>query len=94
QASAILEAIHVLLGWVRSSLSTTAMQVASRLYAIWGITEPFQCVSSNSRSLCHVHAHDCSEMKRPRSRERCKSELICYKEDRVVVETLSAPYST
>jgi very-long-chain (3R)-3-hydroxyacyl-CoA dehydratase len=41
QSFAILEVIHVILGWVRSPLPTTASQVASRLFLVWGITEPF-----------------------------------------------------
>ena len=46
QTTAVLEVIHVLLGWVRSPLSTTVMQVSSRLFLVWGITEPFKSVSS------------------------------------------------
>ena len=38
---AALEVIHVLLGWVRSPLVTTLIQVASRLYLIWGIADQF-----------------------------------------------------
>lgn len=41
QSFAILEVVHVLLGWVRSPLPTTAMQVSSRLFLVWGITEQF-----------------------------------------------------
>lgn len=45
QSFAILEVVHVLLGWVRSPLPTTAMQVSSRLFLVWGITEQFPDVS-------------------------------------------------
>lgn len=45
QSFALLEVVHVLLGWVRSPLQTTAMQVASRLFLVWGIVEPFEAVS-------------------------------------------------
>ncbi|KAI0730359.1 tyrosine phosphatase-like protein [Fomitopsis betulina] len=41
QSFAILEILHALLGWVRSPLGTTAAQVASRLYLVWGITTQF-----------------------------------------------------
>ncbi|KAF8351047.1 protein-tyrosine phosphatase-like protein, partial [Amanita rubescens] len=39
QTTAILEVLHVLLGWVRSPLPTTIIQVSSRLFLVWGITE-------------------------------------------------------
>jgi len=41
QSFAILEIAHVIFGWVRSPLPTTAAQVASRLFLVWGITEQF-----------------------------------------------------
>lgn len=41
QSFAILEVAHVLLRWVRSPVQTTAMQVASRLFLVWGIAEQF-----------------------------------------------------
>ncbi|KAK0212922.1 PTPLA-domain-containing protein [Desarmillaria ectypa] len=64
QSCAILEVVHVLLGWVRSPLSTTAMQVASRLYAIWGVTEPFQRVCSNPLYTTMVFAWSATEVVR------------------------------
>lgn len=48
QTFAVLEVFHVLLGWVRSPIQTTAMQVSSRLFLIWGITEQFPAVSEFS----------------------------------------------
>lgn len=45
QTFAVLEVFHVLLGWVRSPLQTTVMQVSSRLFLIWGITEQFPAAS-------------------------------------------------
>ncbi|KZT66404.1 PTPLA-domain-containing protein [Daedalea quercina L-15889] len=42
QSFAVLEVLHALLGWVRSPLGTTAAQVASRLYLVWGITAQFE----------------------------------------------------
>ncbi|KAJ1673061.1 hypothetical protein EV182_005966, partial [Spiromyces aspiralis] len=37
QSLAALEVLHVMVGWVRSSLMTTAMQVASRYFLVWGV---------------------------------------------------------
>ncbi|ETW80499.1 hypothetical protein HETIRDRAFT_476130 [Heterobasidion irregulare TC 32-1] len=42
QSAALLEVLHVLLGFVRSPLGTTATQVASRLYLVWGIAPRFE----------------------------------------------------
>lgn len=44
QSFAVLEVVHVLLGWVRSPLQTTVMQVSSRLFLVWGIAEQFASV--------------------------------------------------
>ncbi|KAI0046079.1 PTPLA-domain-containing protein [Auriscalpium vulgare] len=41
QSAALLEVLHVLLGLVRSPLPTTAMQVASRLFLVWGVADRF-----------------------------------------------------
>ncbi|PCH36163.1 PTPLA-domain-containing protein [Wolfiporia cocos MD-104 SS10] len=41
QTFAVLEVLHALCGWVRSPLATTAAQVASRLYLVWGVTALF-----------------------------------------------------
>mmetsp|Transcript_31069 Transcript_31069/g.68975 ORF Transcript_31069/g.68975 Transcript_31069/m.68975 type:complete len:237 (+) Transcript_31069:60-770(+) len=42
QTAAIMEVIHSLLGMVRSPAAITAMQVASRLWILWGIVVPLQ----------------------------------------------------
>ncbi|CAE6500097.1 unnamed protein product [Rhizoctonia solani] len=47
QTGALLEVLHVLFGFVRSPLVTTAMQVASRVYLVWGVTESFSATRSN-----------------------------------------------
>jgi very-long-chain (3R)-3-hydroxyacyl-CoA dehydratase len=47
QSCAILEVLHVLLGFVRSPLPTTLAQVASRLFLVWGITERFPVAQHN-----------------------------------------------
>ncbi|KAF8499605.1 PTPLA-domain-containing protein [Russula emetica] len=41
QTAAVLEILHVLLGFVRSSLATTTIQVASRLFSVWAIAACF-----------------------------------------------------
>lgn len=49
QSFAALEVLHVLLGWVRSPLGTTLIQVGSRLYLVWGITHLFPQVRIRSK---------------------------------------------
>ncbi len=44
QTAAVLEILHVLFGFVRSPLSTTAIQVASRLFSVWAIAACFPSV--------------------------------------------------
>jgi very-long-chain (3R)-3-hydroxyacyl-CoA dehydratase len=44
QSAAVLEVLHVLFGLVRSPLPTTAVQVASRLFSVWGIAARFPSV--------------------------------------------------
>jgi len=41
QTVALLEILHAALGWVRSPVATTAAQVASRLFLVWGVTERY-----------------------------------------------------
>lgn len=61
QSFALLEVVHVLLGWVRSPLQTTAMQVASRLFLVWGIVEPFEASRSNPLYTSMVFAWSATE---------------------------------
>lgn len=44
QTCALLEVLHSALGWVRSPVATTAAQVASRLFLVWGVTERYEVV--------------------------------------------------
>jgi very-long-chain (3R)-3-hydroxyacyl-CoA dehydratase len=44
QTFAVLEIVHVLLGFVRSALPTTLLQVFSRVYLVWGIAEQYPAV--------------------------------------------------
>ena len=46
QTAAVLEILHVLLGFVRSSLATTTIQVASRLFSVWAIAACYPTVRS------------------------------------------------
>lgn len=47
QSFAILEVVHALLGWVRSPIATTVMQVSSRYYLVWGIAHYFKNAQEN-----------------------------------------------
>ncbi|CAG8758904.1 19998_t:CDS:2, partial [Racocetra persica] len=47
QTGAILELVHVILGFVRSPLLTTAFQIASRLFLVWGVVDIFPEVQSH-----------------------------------------------
>ncbi|KAF9484442.1 protein tyrosine phosphatase [Pholiota conissans] len=62
QSFATLEVVHVLLKWVRSPLQTTAMQVASRLFLVWGIAEQFPEVRSNPLYTSMVLAWSVTEI--------------------------------
>jgi very-long-chain (3R)-3-hydroxyacyl-CoA dehydratase len=41
QSLALLEILHSLVGLVRAPVMTTAMQVASRIFVVWGVLYPF-----------------------------------------------------
>ncbi|KAF5389391.1 hypothetical protein D9757_004281 [Collybiopsis confluens] len=62
QTCALLEVIHVMLGWVRSPLQTTVMQVSSRLFLVWGIVEQFASVRSNPLYTSMVFAWSLTEV--------------------------------
>lgn len=48
QSLAILEVVHAALGWVRSPVPTTAIQVASRLFMVWAVSERFEQASGSA----------------------------------------------
>jgi hypothetical protein len=50
QTLAVLEIVHALVGFVRSPIATTGMQVFSRLVLVWGIAEHFEVVSIVDRA--------------------------------------------
>jgi len=64
QTCAILEVVHVLLGWVRSPLQTTAMQVASRLWIVWGIVQQFDVARTSPLYTSAVLAWSITEVVR------------------------------
>lgn len=45
QTGALLEVVHAALGMVKSSPVTVAMQVASRIWMVWGVVEQREEVS-------------------------------------------------
>ena len=51
QSFALLEVIHAALGWVRSPVATTAAQVSSRLFLVWGVVEQFEVVCACTRQF-------------------------------------------
>ncbi|KAK7472626.1 hypothetical protein VKT23_000739 [Stygiomarasmius scandens] len=62
QSCALLEVVHVLLGWVRSPLQTTVMQVSSRLFLVWGIVEQFEATRTNPLYTSMVFAWSFTEV--------------------------------
>jgi hypothetical protein len=50
QTGALLEVVHAALGMVKSSPVTVGMQVASRIWMVWGVVEQREEVSSTSAS--------------------------------------------
>ncbi|KAL0575603.1 hypothetical protein V5O48_006388 [Marasmius crinis-equi] len=62
QSAAILEVAHVALGFVRSPLPTTAMQVSSRLFLVWGVVEQYPSVRVNPLFTSMVFAWSLTEV--------------------------------
>jgi very-long-chain (3R)-3-hydroxyacyl-CoA dehydratase len=62
QTCAILEVLHALLGWVRSPIQTTVIQVSSRLILVWGITEQFPETRTNPLYASMVFAWSFTEV--------------------------------
>ncbi|KAG0701337.1 PTPLA-domain-containing protein [Suillus ampliporus] len=61
---AALEILHVLLGFVRSPLPTTVIQVSSRLILVWGIVERFPYTHSSPLYTTMVLAWALTEVPR------------------------------
>jgi very-long-chain (3R)-3-hydroxyacyl-CoA dehydratase len=64
QTGAILEVFHVVLGLVRSPLSTTVMQIASRLFMVWGVANRFEAAQTNPLYASMVLAWSATEVVR------------------------------
>ncbi|CAO3627729.1 unnamed protein product [Mucor fragilis] len=47
QSTALFEIVHALLGWVRTPIMTTIMQVFSRIFLIWAVNYPFPQIHSH-----------------------------------------------
>ncbi|KAK1232632.1 hypothetical protein PQX77_004194 [Marasmius sp. AFHP31] len=62
QSAAVLEIIHVMLGFVRSPLPTTAMQVSSRLFLVWGVVAQYPSVRTNPLYTSMVFAWSLTEV--------------------------------
>lgn len=58
QTAAVLEILHSLLGWVRSPLTTTLMQVFSRVVLVWGIADQHPSVG---QQLVPLYFHDVTD---------------------------------
>lgn len=56
QTTAALEIIHTLSGLVRSPLPTTVIQVYSRLFLVWGVTQKYEQVCWQFPTLA-IHTH-------------------------------------
>lgn len=59
QTLAVMEVVHAALGWVRSPVGTVASQVASRLWAVWGVVEPVRSVSARRASAAGEPSLSC-----------------------------------
>ncbi|KAG8921139.1 hypothetical protein FRC01_000392 [Tulasnella sp. 417] len=64
QTGALLEVAHSAIGWVRSPLTTTVMQVASRIIVVWGITDQYPSTHSNPIYASMVLAWSLTEVVR------------------------------
>ncbi|KAJ6609853.1 tyrosine phosphatase-like protein [Mycena sp. CBHHK59/15] len=64
QTCATFEVLHVLLGWVRSPMQTTAMQVSSRLWIVWGIAQQFDVARTSPLYTSAVLAWSITEVVR------------------------------
>jgi len=62
QTFAVLEIVHTLLGFVKSSLPTTVMQVFSRLVLVWGIADHYDQAKENPLYASMVFAWSVTEV--------------------------------
>jgi very-long-chain (3R)-3-hydroxyacyl-CoA dehydratase len=64
QTGAVLEVLHSAMGLVRAPVSTTALQVASRLLLLWGVVEPLPAMRSKPAMASMVGAWALTEIPR------------------------------
>lgn len=64
QTGAILEPLHAATKLVRAPVSTTALQVASRLLLLWGVVEPVPSLRSHPALVSMVGAWSLTEIPR------------------------------
>lgn len=64
QTLAVLEVVHAALGWVRSNVLITAVQVMSRLIIVWGISERYEAAAYSPFYALMVCAWSLSEIAR------------------------------
>ncbi|KDN39910.1 PTPLA-domain-containing protein [Tilletiaria anomala UBC 951] len=64
QTLAVLEVAHAALGWVRSPVPTTAIQVASRLWSVWAVTERFDAAATTPFYASMIFAWSFTEVVR------------------------------
>jgi len=62
QTLAVLELVHALMGLVRTSVTTTGMQVFSRLVLVWGIAENYEVARNNPLYASMVFAWSLTEV--------------------------------
>jgi hypothetical protein len=61
QSGAVLEVVHAAIGFVKSPVPTTAIQVASRLWLVWGISERFSAAASSPLYASMIFAWSLTE---------------------------------
>lgn len=62
QTLAVLELVHALAGFVRSPVVTTAMQIASRLFLVWGVVWMFPDAATSTPYCTMVLAWSITEV--------------------------------
>ncbi|KAI8972931.1 tyrosine phosphatase-like protein, partial [Pilobolus umbonatus] len=64
QTTALFEIVHVILGWVRSPLMTTVMQVFSRIFLVWCVNYPFPAIHGHWSYITMILSWSVAEMVR------------------------------
>ena len=64
QKLAVMEVVHAAVGWVRSNVLITAVQVMSRLIVVWGISEKYEAAAHSPFYALMVCAWSLSEIAR------------------------------